>query len=181
MRAINATLVLWFHHTSKATWLFLGIDHKILLPSEEPCWDRSISQKMGSDSTLFGHITNVLVLCFWCGMSLRGPTEESLIKPDLPVKCIASHEILIPRSSTLWPTNYQEDRSQRTPRGKLLSLEGRPLLELLIGNVLERYEQSITREDMSSNLRAFTAGSVRHFFSLACNVDGNCTQKGKDP
>ena len=40
---------------------------------------------------------------------------------------------------------------------------------------------SITGEDMSSNLRAFTAGSVRHFFSLACNVDGNWTHKGKDP
>ena len=40
---------------------------------------------------------------------------------------------------------------------------------------------SITGEDMFSNLRAFTAGSVRHFFSLACNVDRNWTHKGKDP
>ena len=51
----------------------------------------------------------------------------------------------------------------------------------LFVNVLDRYEQSITSEDMSSNLRAFTAGSVRHFFSLACNVDGNWTHKGEDP
>ena len=47
--------------------------------------------------------------------------------------------------------------------------------------MLQWYEQSITNEDMCSNLRAFTAGSVRHFFSLARNVDGNWTHKGKDP
>ena len=108
------------------TWLSLGIDHKTLLPSEEPCWCRSIWQRMGWDSTLFGHITNVLVLCFWCGMSLQGPTAESLIKRDLPVKYIASHGILIPRWSSLWPINYQEDRSHCTIRGTLLWLEGRP-------------------------------------------------------
>ena len=113
---------------------------------------------MGWDNTLFGHITNVLALCFWCGMSWRGPTAESLIKRDLPVKYIASHEILIRGWSSLWPINYQEDRSRRKVRGRLLSLEESSWLELRTYkqcNLFERYEESNQSELIFLNVCTF--------------------------
>ena len=131
-------------------------------------------------NTWFGHITIFLELYFWCAVSLRVPTAESLIKRDLPVKCIASHEILIPRRLSLWPRNYQEDQSRQKVREKLLSLEGSSCLELLRSNVacLQRQKWVYFLKCMCS--RVFSHSMyVISFLSLVLWTEADPTQLQK--